>query len=83
MKRKHVYMLLAAPILAVLILLLVLPSSTRQMFLYEFKHNVGGLLGYEAVPVKGADGSTGLRSEHPEEYGGAAPQEGEENAVSE
>lgn len=76
MNRKYLYALLATPFLLAIIGLLVLPSSTREMFLYEFKH---ALMGYDPEDVKGADGSSGLRIEHPEEYG---PQGGEE-ALSE
>jgi len=74
MNRKYLYALLGTPILLALICLLVLPSSTREMFLYEFKHKVKAQMGYEPEPIKGADGSGGLRIEHPEEYGVAPPE---------
>lgn len=82
MKRKYVYALLATPFLLALICLFVLPSSTREIFLYEFKHKAQALMGYEAEPVMGADGSSGLRIEHPEEYGGVAPPKGDEDTTT-
>ena len=69
MNRKKLYGLLAILLLVPIAYLAALPSSTRATFFYEFKHNVGTLLGYEPDPIVGADGSSGLRLEHPEEYG--------------
>lgn len=70
MNRKYVYGLLLAPILIFGILALAMPT-----FRTEFVHNVKSMLGFP--PPEYGDGSKGLRSERPEEYGGgyASPDE--------
>ena len=72
MNRKRLYMLLASPILAFVIYMAVLPSSTRSTFITEFKHRAASMFGYDLSP---APEDKGLRSDHPEEYG---PQPGAE-----
>ena len=46
-----------------------MPAETRGTFLTEFVHRTRLMFGYEPDPIVGADGSSGLRIEHPEEYG--------------
>lgn len=75
MNRKKIYGLLAFVVLVPIVCFAVLvPSATKAMFFHEFKHNAGLMFGYEPEPVTGADGTSGLRIEHPEEYG-MAPSE--------
>lgn len=71
MKRKFVYAALALPVVVFLVLFLMMPAPTRATFVTEFQHRFGMLFGYE--PPKPTD--SGLRLDHPEEYG---PQPGGE-----
>ncbi len=73
MKRKYVYGLLLVPVLIFGVM-----AATMPTFRTEFVYNVRSLLGFP--PPAFGDGSKGLRSEHPEEYGGgyASPDETDE-----
>lgn len=72
MQRRHVYLLLAAPLLILAVVLLILPAETRSTFFSEFQHRTKLMFGYEPPPFTGEDGKElGLRLESPEEYGPA------------
>ncbi len=81
MNRKYIFGLLAALIVVPAIALAVMPGSMRSVFLSEFQHRTKLLFGHEPERVIPADGSTGLRIEKPEEYGGAPAEEPEEQTT--
>ena len=76
MNRKPLTVLfsaLGALAIIVVIGLAVLPGETRTAFLFEFYHRTRLMMGFD--PPTYTDGEEGLRSEHPEEYGGAGDEE--------
>lgn len=80
---KKILGLLGIVVLVLLVGFFAMPAETRGTFLTEFVYRTRLMFGYKPEPITGADGSSGLRIEHPEEYGLPHGEGGEEHVDGE